>query len=274
MQIPILHGRDITEQDHASAPHVAVITEATARQFWGSSDAVGKRFRSDPGEPWMTVVGVSGNVVQTDLKLRPAAEYYVPHLQAGMYTGPNAIPAAFFSLALVVRTKGDPMAMLEPIRREIRGIDPGLALSDVATMDAVLSNSLWQPRLSMALIAAFAGLAVLLACLGVYGVVAYAVSQRTREFGVRTALGASPADLLRIVVRDGAALAATGIVIGTIGAIALSRGLSSLLFNTAPTDPVTFLGAAALLAAVVVGASLIPARRAMRVQPLTALRYE
>ena len=272
MRIPLLAGRDITDRDDGKAPAVAVITESTARRFWNSPEAaIGRRFRYERDGALVTVVGVVGNIAQTDLRNAPTSEFFIPHPQSGVYMN---IPAPFFYLTLVVRTKGDPLAIVEEVRREVRAIDPGLALNDVLPMDAVLGRSLWQARLSMSVVGCFAGLAMLLACIGVYGVISYAVSQRTREFGVRLALGAAPGDLLRTVLRDGAMLAGIGVAIGIAGAAAVTRLMSSLLFETAPRDPVSFAAAVGAIAVIALIASLLPALRAMRVDPITALRYE
>jgi predicted permease len=271
MRIPLMAGRDIGEQDNGRAPLVAVVNEAAAKQFWRTTDVIGKRFRQDAAGPWVTVVGLIGDARQTELAGRPDAEVFLPYLQDEIYmksTGP------FFSLTLVARVHGDPMTYVESIRREVRSIDPGLATAEVASMEQVLSNSLWQPRFSMMLIGAFAGLALLLACVGVYGVMSYAVAQRTKELGVRMALGAAPSDVLRMVLRNSLTLAGIGIAIGSAAALALTRTMASMLYETKPFDPLVFSSAAVILAGVAVLASFAPARRAMRVEPVIALRCE
>ncbi len=271
MRIPLLAGRDISEQDKADGPRVAVINVAAAKRYWGTINVIGKRFRQDPQEPWITIVGVAGDVRQAGPSTAPSPETFFPYWQDPNYSKSSG---PFFSLTLVARTHGDPMRFLETIRREIRAIDPGLATAEVASLEQVISNSLWQPRFSLVLIGSFAGLALLLACVGVYGVVSYAVAQRTKELGVRVALGAAPDDVLRIVLRSSLGLAAAGIVIGAVAAAGLTRAMASMLFETRPLDPVAFAGSALALAAVALIASVVPARRAMAVQPVIALRYE
>jgi predicted permease len=271
MRIPLLAGRDISEQDKADGPQVAVINAAAAKRYWGTTNVIARRFRRDARGPWITIVGVTGDVHQDGPSAQPEPEVFFPYWQDPTYsksTGP------FFSLTLVARTHGDPMRYVEPIRREIRSIDPGLATAEVASLEQVVSNSLWQPRFSLTLIAFFAALALALACVGVYGVVSYAVSQRTKEVGVRMALGAAPSDVLRLVLRGTLALAAAGIVSGSLIAIGLTRAMASMLFETKPLDPLAFTISGLTLAAVALIASLGPARRAMTVQPVIALRYE
>jgi len=271
MRIPLLAGRDISEQDKAGALPVAVINEAAARRYWGTTDVIGKRFRQDPQSPWVTVAGLIADVRQSGLGTNSSPEVFFPYWQDPTYT---QMTGPFTSLTLVARVKGDPMTYVEPIRREIRSIDPGLATAEVASLQQVVSNSLWQPRFSLTLIAFFAALALALACVGVYGVVSYAVSQRTKEVGVRMALGAAPSDVLRLVLRSTLALAAAGIVSGSVVAMGLTRAMASMLFETKPLDPLVFTISGLTLAAVALIASLGPARRAMTVQPVIALRYE
>jgi predicted permease len=271
MRIPVLAGRDISEQDKADGPQVAVINAAGAKRYWGSTNVIARRFRREAQGPWITIVGVTGDVHQDGPSVQPAPEVFFPYWQDPTYmtsTGP------FFSLTLVARTHGDPMRYVEPIRREIRSIDSGLAGAEVASLEQVVSNSLWQPRFSLILIGSFAALAVVLACVGVYGVVSYAVSQRTKELGVRMALGAAPADVLRMVLRNSLGLAAVGIVSGSLAAAGLTRAMASMLFETKPLDPAAFTLSALTLAVVALIASLGPARRAMKVDPMVALRWE
>jgi putative ABC transport system permease protein len=271
MRIPLLAGRDISEQDKAGALPVAVINEAAARRYWGTTDAIGKRFRQDPQSPWVTIAGLIRDVRQSGLGTNSSPEVFFPYWQDATYT---QMKGPFTSLTLVARVNGDPMAYVDPIRREIRSIDPGLAIAEVASLEQVVSNSLWQPRFSLTLIAFFAVLALALACVGVYGVVSYAVSQRTKEVGIRMALGAAPSDVLRMVLRSTLSLAAVGIVSGSGVAMGLTRAMASMLFETKPLDPLAFTISGLTLAAVALIASLGPARRAMSVQPVIALRYE
>jgi predicted permease len=271
MRIPLLAGRAISVQDKAGALPVAVINEAAARRYWGTTEVIGKRFRQDPKSPWVTVAGLIADVRQSGLGTHSSPEVFFPYWQDPTYT---QMTGPFTSLTLVARVQGDPMTYVEPIRREIRSIDPGLATAEVASLEQVVSNSLWQPRFSLTLIAFFAALALALACVGVYGVVSYAVSQRTKEVGVRMALGAAPSDVLRMVLRSTLALAAAGIVSGTVAAMGLTRAMASMLFETKPLDPLAFTISGLTLAAVALIASLGPARRAMKVDPMVALRWE
>ena len=264
MGVPLKRGRTFGPPDHNDAAPVVILSEGLAREFWPNGDAVGARIRlgPDPSVPWMTVVGIVGDVrIGVAGDLRPTA--YVSTRQDH-----------WGGAAIVVRTTGDPMALLPPVRRELRAIDPTLPLTQASTMKDVQSIELTDRRLPMQLMAAFAVLALVLAAVGVYGVMAYSVAARTREIGVRVALGAQPSNVFGMVVRQGLGAAAAGLTLGLVGAAALGRVLARLLFGVSPTDAATFVGVAAMLVTVVLAACLLPARRAVRIDPLEALRSE
>ena len=268
MGIALASGRDFTEGDTAQAPRVAVINETMARRFWPNQDALGRRFRlggADSTPPWVTVAGVIHDARQWDWAAPPISEMYLPFYQ---------IPAPQSYTTLVVRTAADPAGLTNALQARIWALDKDLPISSLASMEDIVSNSMWQPRFSMLLLGAFAGLALMLAAVGIYGVISYSVSQRTHEIGIRMALGAQPSDVLHLVVRQGAAMAAAGVVIGLAGALALARLLTSLLYGISPTDSLTFVAVALLLAGVAAAASYIPARRASRIDPILALRHE
>jgi putative ABC transport system permease protein len=264
--IPVLQGRDFSETDGVNAPKVTIIDERLAREYWPNVSPLGKRIRFGPpedNEPWHTVVGVVGAVRHSRLDVDTDKIVYLPHLQ---------IPVN--GLALVVRAAANPESLAGPVRSKVREIDPDLPVVKVITMEDVVGQSVWQPRLYSILFGIFAVVALLLATVGIYGVMSYTVTTRTREFGVRMALGAQSGDLLRLIMGQGMRLAFLGIVIGLLGAFALTRLLKNLLFEVTATDPLTFALITALLTLVVLAACWLPARRATKVDPLVALRYE
>jgi putative ABC transport system permease protein len=265
MAIPLVRGRPLGAQDTAEAPLAVLVSETMAKKFWPNEDVVGKRLRfynSDPTaqRPWRTIAGVVGDVKQYGLDTSGGIALYVPQLQQPQST-----------LTLVVRIRTEPTAMVETIRREILAIDPEQAVFNVAPMDEVLANSISLRRVSMFLLAGFAGLALLLAAIGIYGVLAQTVVQRTHEIGIRMALGAQARDVLKLIVRQGMSLTLIGIGAGLAGAFALTRLLASLLFGVGATDPMTFLWIPVLLAGVSFFACYLPARRAARLDPIKAL---
>jgi len=275
MRIPLVRGRLLTEEDDGTSPLVAVVDANFARRFWPHRNPIGQRVAIDnipnlkpPTARWRTIVGVVGHVKHYALDVEGREQIYLPHQQPlyGIFAPRN--------MTLAVRTALDPSSIASAIREQVFAIDKNLALYHVATMDQLVSNSVAQPRLNLSLLVAFAGLALTLAAVGVYGVVTYAVTQRTHEFGIRVALGASRADVLKEVLLEGARLAALGLTLGLVAALAVTRLMYSLLFDVNPRDPATFGIAAAVLALVALGACYIPARRATNVEPIVALRYE
>jgi putative ABC transport system permease protein len=269
MRIPIQRGRSFDVRDGASAPPVAIINETMARQFWPGEDPIGNRFRfggSEEKNPWVTIVGVNEDVRNMGLGAPVKAEMSFPYWQA---KNNWMVPRD-----LVIRTTGDPMSLAGGVRRTIWSIDRNQPVSDIQTLDDLLDNEVMQRRLQARLLGGFAALALALACVGMYGVLAYLVTQRTKEIGVRLALGAEARDILRTVARRGMVLAGSGMTIGILGALALSRFLSSMLFDISGKDPVIYASAVAIFAGVALAACSIPAVKASRIDPVLALRNE
>jgi putative ABC transport system permease protein len=268
MATPLLAGRALEESEQAQAPLAVLVSDALARKFWANESALGKRIRfygraGTAPQPWRTVVGVVGDVKQYGLDTAGTPALYVPLPQM-----PNS------AMTLVVRSQIDPAAMVSTLRHEILALDPDEAVFNVATMEQLLSDSTALRRFSMFLLALFAGLALLLAAVGLYGVISYSVVQRTRELGIRIALGAKRSDILGLVVRQGMSVVARGLAGGLIASFLLTRLMRGLLFGVSPTDPAIFFFLALALAAVALVACLLPARRASAVDPAVALRSE
>ncbi|HEX9003612.1 MAG TPA: FtsX-like permease family protein, partial [Blastocatellia bacterium] len=241
-----------------------------ARQYWPGESAVGKRFRlggTDSTSPWRTVIGVIGDVKEMGLEAPPKAEFFFPYQQ---------LPDMLWNLPrdLTVRTTGDPLSVAAAVRQAVWSVDPAQPVSNVRTMEEIMAEEVAQRRIGMTLLAAFAALALLLASLGIYGVLSYAVTQRTQEIGIRMALGANRRAVLRLVMADGLRLAGVGVAIGLGASFALTRLMSGLLFGVSASDPRTLVGVTLLLTAVALLACYIPARRAAKVDPMIALRYE
>jgi putative ABC transport system permease protein len=268
MGIPFVGGRDFSPYDSVDAPQTALINETMASRFWPGQDPLGKRIKFEGMEMhplWMTVVGVVRDFRESALTSRPEPEVFTPFTQHldGRLSDPN----------LVVRGAGDPKRLVSAIREAIRAVDKNVPV-EFSAMDAVLADSVAQRRFQMRLLALFAGMALLLAAVGIYGVIAYSVSQRTHEIGIRMALGAERADVVRMVIGQGMRMAALGIGIGIAGAVALSRILTAQLYEVSAIDAGTYLAVSLLLLTVALAATYIPARRATAVDPLIALRYE
>jgi predicted permease len=263
MGIPLLKGRTFTEGDHEQAPEVAVINQSLARRYWGNDDPVGSRITFDDGASWITIVGVTGDVKQYGLDREVTGELYAPILQS---------PILYANL--FVRTASDPMGIARQMREAVYAVDPQQPVSDVQTMEQVRSESLASPRLTATLLGLFAALALVITASGIGGVMALWVTQRTHEIGIRMALGASQAKVLRMVLGQGLALVLAGLAAGIVGALALNRMLSGMLFGVAPTDPPTYAAVAVVLLAAAATACLAPARRATSIDPMIALRAE
>jgi predicted permease len=265
MRIPLLRGRTFTAADRADAPPVIVVNETMARQFWPGGDPVAERLQVSWNDPKAQpqIVGVVGDVRTSslDADVRPMI-YYV---EAQAPTG---------SLTLAIRHSGDPGPLVAAVRTAVRDLDRDVPLTDVATMATRLSRSMADRRYPMLLLSGFALLAVLLAAVGLYGLLSYVVSRRTREIGVRMALGADQLTVLRMVLRDGVRLTLMGVAAGAVASIAAARALGHLLYGVGPTDPLTFAAVGLLLVVVATIASYLPAARATRVDPVVALRNE
>ncbi|PYV27509.1 MAG: permease [Acidobacteria bacterium] len=266
--IPLLQGRSFDDHDSAQAQPVAIVSDSVARRFWPKGDAPGKRISLGwQGSPWYSVVGVARDVRQMGPQKEAPLAIYVPYSQA---------PRDFFLsfMTVVARTDSDPLSMANTLRRAVQTVDPDMPLFDVASMEQLVYKSVASPRFNALLLACFAALALTLAVVGIYGVMSYSVAQRTHEIGVRMALGAQQEDVLKLVVSQGLRLTLIGEVAGILGALGLTRFLSSLLYSVKPSDPLTFVVVSLGLAGVALLASYVPARRATKVDPMAALRYE
>ncbi|MDQ3744760.1 MAG: ABC transporter permease [Acidobacteriota bacterium] len=267
MGVPLVRGRYFDARDNADAPPVAIIDEAMARKYWPGEDPVGQRivFEGTAQQPrWREVVGIVGHVKNQGLEGESRVQYYVPYAQSA--NSPN--------LFLAVRTAGDPSTLAPAARGAIAEVDKDMPVYRVTTMERMVADSMAQRRFSMFLFGIFAAIALTLAVVGLYGVMSYAVAQRTHEIGLRMALGAQRGDILKMVVGQGLLIIAVGLAAGLLGALALTRVMSSLLYDVSATDPLTYAGIALLLASVALLASYLPARRATKVDPMVALRYE
>ena len=263
LRIPLVGGRDFTDADRKDTHPVAIISEAMANQFWPGQNAVGKRFHFF-GEPQLReVVGVVRNTVVNAIGEDPQPLAYLPLTQ-------DFAPAA----TMQVRTSGSPESVIAAVRSQVQSLDTNLALTNLNTIEELIDQGLWAPRVGAGLLAVFGALALLLAIVGVYGVLSYSVSQQTREIGIRMAMGARTASVLSLVVRQGMRLALVGLALGLVIAFAGMRVLSSLLFGVSAHDPVTFAGVSLILAAAAILGCYVPARRAAKINPISALRYE
>jgi putative ABC transport system permease protein len=278
MQIPLRAGRPFTDSDIPRAEPVVIVSESLARKYWPGENPIGKRLKisadaNDKGQPWLSVVGVAGNVRSEGQYAAFIPEIYVPYTQ---------YPWVLWPRHVLVRTIADPLAIVQAVRHEVEELDKDVPVSDVSTMNEIVAGPVQQGQTIMWLLGGFAALALVLAAVGIYSVISYAVTQRTHEIGIRIALGASREDVAGLVVRQGAVLALIGVGMGLVGVWGIT-GLFSrlpfqvrwlLLFDVRPTDPLIFAAVSAILAMVALLASFIPARRAARVDPMVALRYE
>ena len=264
LEIPILSGRNFTDSDDDKALPVAIVDQTLARQYWPNENPIGKRVKSGPIQstnPWLNIIGVVGDVKTDSLELQEAPHIYLSDFQAPAY---NSV--------IYLRTAGDPGTLGDAIRPAVEAVDPNVPVYAVRTMEDVIARSMAERRFALQILGFFAGVALLLAAIGIYGVMAYTFSQRRHEIGIRMALGAQPRDILRMALSEGMTLVAVGLGSGLVGALILTRFLHSMLYAVSPNDPLTFVALPALLAAVALPACFVPARRATQVDPLVALR--
>jgi putative ABC transport system permease protein len=270
LKVPLLRGRLLRDTDTDTAPFVVVVNQAMEQRFFPGESALGKHVQlgalPNSEVPKMEIVGVAGNVKQ-NLATDAAAEMYLPYRQ-----GDTILP--IFGLSLVLRTVNDPRATISTLRSAVRSLDPNQPVVRIRTMEENISTNVSEPRFRTILLCIFALSALLLAVIGLYGLMMYTTVQRVPEFGIRMTLGATPDEILNMVLSQGLKLAVTGVVLGIAGAYAVSRVLTKFLFHVAAGDPLTYVLVALLLVVVALGACWIPARRAMKVDPITALRYE
>jgi putative ABC transport system permease protein len=270
MSIPLLRGHAFTDADGPDSPPVAMVSQDAAKKLWGNADPLGRTFyrAADPNKTAFTVVGVVSDVRNTALNQQAPALYY----PLAWRTGP--IRPRVVVMDIVARTQGLPEALVPVIRQRVRELDSEIPLANVRTMDEWVSLSAAQPRLNARLLALFAAMALLIAAIGIYAVLAYSVTQRTREIGLRIALGAQPGSVQRLVVSEGMKVGLIGIAVGLVGALAAARALASIVYGVPVRDPATFIAVAIALSIVALAACFIPARRAAKVDPMVALRYE
>jgi putative ABC transport system permease protein len=266
LKTPLVRGRFFAESDGADAPGVAIVNDALAKKYWPNEDALGKRITfSDTRKPdpkWLTIVGITRSIRHRGLDLDPEPEYYLPLAQR-----------AESSMILTVRSAQDPRSLTSAIRHEIQSIDPDQPMANVRTLETVTADSVAPRRMSMVLLGAFAAIALLLAGVGIYGVISYLVVQRTHEIGVRMALGAQRRDVLHLVIGHASKLVGLGTAIGLILTLFSTRGLSALLYGVGAFDPITIVFVTLLLATIAFLASYIPALRATRADPMIALSH-
>ena len=268
MGVKLLRGRFLTAADHEEAMPVAVINDTMAARYWPGEDAIGRQFMMGTDDkPWLTIVGIVGTVRHNALVEEPRAEMYVAHAQL-----PGHIRSAPRGMTLVVKTEGNPLAIAGQLRDAVRAIDRNLPVSDIRTMDDVAASALAQPRFVTFLLALFAGTALTLATIGIYGTISLLVSERTQEMGIRLALGADGPTILKLVLGQGLLLTAIGVTVGLAGAVVLTRTLSGLVYGVGTLDPMTFIAVPVMLCVIALLACFIPARRAAKVDPITTLR--
>jgi predicted permease len=266
MGIRLMEGRLLDDRDGKDAPQVAVINQMMARTFWGNDSPLGRRVQPSGLEGWCTVIGVVEDVKNAGLDKPAGTEIYIPYMQK-VGTGTR-------DMSVVLRSHGDPGSLTGGVRRELHSLDPGIPVSRVRTMEQVLSKAQSRPRFLTMLLTLFSGVALVIAIIGIYGVISYSVARRSKEFGLRMALGAQPGSILGLVMKQGFWLTAIGVITGLGAALGLTRLMASLLFEVQPTDAFTFVSVSVLLAVVALVASYVPARRATQVDPMKALRYE
>jgi predicted permease len=271
MGITLKKGRHFAASDHKDAPGVVIINEAMANQFWRNEEPVGKRINlAVPGSPWLNIIGVMKDVKHHALNAPSKPEMYFLQSQ-NAYGNPLGV---YPSVTIAVRGSTDPFSIIGFVKYAVRALDKDVPVAKIATMDQVLSDSVAQPRFMMFLLTIFAVVALMLSAVGVYGMIAYSVTQRRHEIGIRMALGAQNGSVLKLIMKQGMSLSVTGVILGLCLAFALTRVITGLLFQVSATDPLTFIGISSLLLAVSLAAIFIPARRALSVDPILTLRYE
>jgi putative ABC transport system permease protein len=264
---PILRGRPFLDSDTADSEPVAIISKTLADEFYPDEDPIGQTIKLPPNRfPAMTIIGIAADVKHFTVREKTGPEFYVAYTQKPY---PDML-----TMQVALRTQADPRAMIGSARDAIRSVDPSLPIAKVSTLSTLVDDSMTQPRFSMLLLTAFGALALILASIGIYGVISYSVAQRTQEIGIRLALGAQPRNVFRMILGHGARLTGLGVLIGFLAAFGVTRLMTSLLFGIRPTDPLTLVAVPALLMAVALLACYLPARRATRVDPMVALRYE
>jgi len=266
--VPLIAGRQFTAADREGSPRVVIVDEQLAKKYWPNTSAVGKRLTYDDPQNdstirWLEIVGVVGHTLHEGLDAQPRVQVYHPLEFVGLPF-----------LGFTVRTAGEPMAALSAVRNAIHSVDSDLPLAGVNTMETLIEQSTGSRRFAMLLLGAFAGVAMVLASIGLYGVMSFMVTQRSRELGVRVALGATTHEVLSLVLGQGLKLALLGVAIGLVTSFAVTRIMKRMLFSVSATDPVTFAAISVILVAVAMLASYLPARRATRVDPIVALRAE
>ena len=274
MRIPLERGRFFTSADTEHSPFVTVIDQHFAQLYFPGEDPIGKRLNFNILNVTAEIVGVVGHVKQWGLGENPASPVLAQCYFAVRQMPDRFVPLVGLNLPIVLRTQGSPLAQVGSIRHTLLQINSSSAIYNMRTMDEIISDSLASRRFSMILMGVFAALALLMASVGIYGVISYLTSQRTHEIGIRMALGAAKSDVLMMVVRQGLKVVLVGVAVGIAGALALTRFLASLLFGVKPTDPLTFTAVSLLLIVVALLACYIPARRASKIDPMVALRYE
>ena len=265
-RIPMIEGRTFDSRDGGNSNHVAIVNLTFARTFYGNESPLGRRIREDSGKaPWRTIVGVAADVKNGGIDKPPGTELYLPYAQ---------IDNGISSLFLAVKTTGDPSGTISAIRKQVAELDPQLPIAQIRSMEDVIAAANARPRFLTVLLSMFSFIALALAAVGIYGVMAYTVARRTQEFGIRMAIGAGPGDVLNLVLWQGLKIGLAGVALGAAGALVLTRFIRQLLFGVGALDPITFIATAALLLMVIAVACYLPARRATKVDPMVALRYE
>jgi predicted permease len=272
--IPLLKGRLFTEDDRKGSQSVAVIDDNLARQYWPNENPIGQKIGDGSADGWSTIVGIVGHIRFTTLVGEESSSVISQSSSKGVYYYPMYQQNVAWGGWLIAKSHGSAASAETAIRKAVSSVDPNLPVSDMISMDARIAESLGPQRFATNLLALFAGLAILLAAVGLYGLISYSVAQRTNEFGIRMALGARPQDVLQLVLKQGARLAMIGAGVGIAAGIVLMRAMHSVLYGVSYADPLSFIGAAVLLILIALAASYMPARRAMRVDPIVALRYE